>query len=232
MIRIAKVVNINDELEQGRIKIRIFPEMESLKEEDLPWARPMMSVYEKKNCIPEVDKILYVEINDDWTSFYYLDSIKYIISEYNYEEIKTILSEIEEISSFSYPNPDFRMNPNGFIEFFNKENSETGFIHPSGTYVVFKENGDYYIKNPEMFELHFSNGMLEIKNVTSIKFGEASDSGVLFSPLKEILDKIFTHTHSFSYSAGPTPAVGTTSASTQISTLSSDGIESSLIKLD
>lgn len=232
MIKIAKVVDIEDELEQGRIKVRIYPEMEDISNEDLPWARPMISSYEKRSLIPEIDKILYVDVNEDWTSFYYLDSVKYIISEYSYEEVKSILDNISEVNTFSYPDPDFKMNPNGFIEFYNKSNKETGFIHPSGTYVVFKENGDFWIKNPDMFELHFSDGALEVKNVSSIKFGTASDSGVLFSPLKEILDKIFTHTHAFNYNAGPTPAVGKTSQSLEIGSLMSSGIESTLVKLD
>ena len=236
MIRLAQVVDIQDVDEQGKIKIKIFPELTNIPEDSLPWAKPMMTNYEKKHCIPEVDSFLYVEINEEWTTFYYLDSVKFLVDNYKFAELKSLIQGIDEITSAEYPHPDFKMNPNGFIEFYNRENTETGFIHPSGTFVVFKENGDYYIKNPDMFEMHFSEGQVEIKNVSSIKLGDSSDSAVLYSPLKDILDSIKSHTHSFSYVAGVTPyslpSSGTTDTSSGLSGIDTTGIQSELVTLD
>lgn len=256
MIRMAKVLDINDQDKEGKIKVRIFPEFNDLPEKDLPWAQPMMSSYEEQSLIPVLNSFLYIEINDDWTRFLYIDSVPFIISHYAYNDIKEVLNSISEISSFDYPDPDFRRNPNGFIEFYNKKNKETGFIHPSGTFVVFKENGDYYIKNPDMFEMHFSEGQVEIKNVSSIKLGDSSDSAVLYSPLKDILDSIKSHTHSWSITlgglpegyvegdpvppnvlmAGPYPVTGslgtTNNASSGLSNIDTTEIQSELVTLD
>jgi len=266
MIKLAKVVEIKDPLEKGRIQVRVYPEFKELKKDDLPWAYPKMTVYNDVNFIPKIDSFLYLEISEDWVTFTYLDSVDYILNNYRYKEIKEILDEIDEVSSFEYPDPDFKINPNGFIEFFNKTNKETGYVHSSGTYVVFKENGDYYIKNPDLFEIHFSENKIEMKNLksftidgsaetnlsldiengkleltgitdvifkdsTNVALGGATESAVLYAPLKTILDTLLTHTHPFSYSAGPTPAVGTTEISPALTPLDPTTIESDQVTL-
>lgn len=148
------------------------------------------------------------------------------------------------------------MNPNGFIQFFNKSNTETGFIHPSGTYVIFKENGDYIIKNPNMFEINFSNNKVEINSVENINFtnsksitlGDSAtpDIAVLFAPLKTILGTLASHTHTWSQTLTPTtllsaaPGVpvtgtltvsGTSSASSDLSAIQTDLKGSEILNL-
>ena len=176
MIKIAQVINIQDPLEQGRIQVRVYPEFKEMKSSDLPWAFPNMTVYENRSCIPKVNSFLYIEVSEDWIKFTYLDSIDYILDNYRYGEVKEILDGIAEIETVNYPNPDFKINPNGFIEFYNQANTETGYIHPSGTFVVFKENGDYYIKNPDQFEMHFSENKIEMKNLEKFIIGDGVES--------------------------------------------------------
>lgn len=179
MIRLAKVIDIKDPLEKGRVKVRIYPELNGLKTDDLPWADPIMPVYNNVSLIPKLDSFLYTEVSDDWVEFKYSDSVDYILENYKYADVKETLDSIDEIESVNYPDPDFKINPNGFIEFYNKTNKETGYIHPSNTFVIFKENGDYYIKNPDMFEMHFSENKIEMKNLK--KFTVGSESGAEFS---------------------------------------------------
>jgi hypothetical protein len=230
MIRTAIVENIKDEKGFGRIQVRIIPELYHLTKDQLPWAKPKEHVSYKSQELPSVGDLVFAEINDDWTSFYFLKEAPFIAEQYPYSDIVEALKAIDELDNIEYPNPDFKLSSTGALEFYNKETGDRGYLHSSGTYILFKENGDLFIKKKEKFTLHFeaSSGKVFLKDVESFEIGGAGDNGVLYTPLKSILDTIFSHTHVTSCPAG----AGTASSSTSLATLSSSSIKAEKLKLE
>ena len=221
MRKLALVVDTNDEDKKGKARIRILPEMRNMKEEYLPWATPQhrdrSGASKEKSYIhqvPEINSLVYCEVSDDWTTFEYTSEIPYIGAKYSYEEnVDSILTSIEDLEEQTYPQPSYTATKDGTIQFINTDTGEQGLVHPSGTFLYIRPNGSVKVRSMETTLEILENGSIQVTgtnisflfdnenkkfiltDVDNVEIGGASDFAVLFSPLKEILEKLLEHNH-------------------------------------
>ena len=150
-LRTAKVIDTVDPDKEGKVKVQVLPEMKDVKSDDLfPWAKPykvLSGTQENvgKHEIPEIDSIVTVYVKDDkWVDFYYLDG-EYISGLYPYSKWDDIKSDMSEIASTNYPQPNFTAYKDGTVIFNNTESGDIGIYHSSGKYIVIDADGKVFI---------------------------------------------------------------------------------------
>ncbi len=220
--KIGKVTDNNDPDKLGRIQVLVIPELQDISESDLPWAKP---IYNSTNGtptdelryhnIPDVGSYVRLKISEDWTSFYYSQESLYFSSLYDYEDLYSQISDvIEDIGDNEYPQPQMQKDTDGFIQFHNTETGERGFIFPSGTALhiidstinLIGENGLKTIidtssnlitieSDSSTIEFDMDNNKIKFTDIEQVDIGSSADVLTLFSPLKEILEKLLDHNH-------------------------------------
>ena len=205
--RTAKVVDDNDPAVQGRIQVRIFPELIDVNEEHLPWARPMSSGTlgtgddTGKHSPPEIDSFIEVCIQDAyWKEIYYYPHGSFIPGKYIYPLASENISDIEEIESFDYPQPRLSHTKDGTTFFHNTETGDLGFKHSSGTYAVINSEGQLTIDTQGVkFQINADGELVTTVDKLIIngelQVGDGSDNIVKFNDLKNILELLLNHVH-------------------------------------
>lgn len=221
MRKMAKVIDNNDPDKIGRVLVQILPEMAELADNLLPWASP---IYHDTSglspeggfihAVPELNTYVYCEVSEDWTEFDYVSDLPYNPTLYPYEEtFEALGTAIEELEENTYPQPKFTKTQDGSVDFHNTETGERGFTHPSGAFVHVRSNGTMKLTSlgttlelmedgsfslsSENISFLFDNEnkKLILTDVVNMEIAGASDFAVLFTPLKEILEKLFDHNH-------------------------------------
>jgi hypothetical protein len=155
--------NAGDNVHLSRIRIRPTPEMNSIDESLLPWARPLFNEGMKdgnfSHSVPEKgSKVWCIFLDAYYKQGYYITG-QFIDGFFNWEGVKNVLeNKIDAIGSQVYPNPRFTQLPDGSIIFNNTATGEMGILHNSGTYAVINSKGGINIvavdkiiaKAPEM----------------------------------------------------------------------------------
>lgn len=226
------VIDNEDPLKLKRIKVNIPGILEGTKD-SLPWCFQYRSLFLGASAnsttfvIPEKNSKVVVEFPYDnpYTPFY--------VGEWE--------DEINHAPEFEvdYPNTYGFKDSTGNIYKVNKLKETLEFIHSSGTKINIEQNGDFTVEsqNNQTFKSAgdntFESTLHDIK-ADLIQLGGTSDSAVLFSALKSMLesliDAVAAHTHATTPPGPPTPP---TNASAITGTKTSiDAAESSKVKLD
>lgn len=151
--RTAVVIDDNDPDQLSKVKVRVFPELKDVEEDNLPWAKPYIgsdgtsSTY-GKHSPPEIGSFVRIKIQKNyWNegSFYYvrnefLDGIKFYDLWAN-----NIEGNISDLGGQTYPQPRFQYFPDGTCIFLNSETGETGIFHSSGSYAIFDKDGKPFL---------------------------------------------------------------------------------------
>lgn len=199
--RIGQVIDNKDPDKLGRVKVRIYPEFDTLEESSLPWAEPMN---EDDICIPsdskgvgsfripEIDSFLVIEIDPTWQEFHYSGRTP------NRKRTDVITNITDELSGFidgvgvSYPQPLYLIRTkDGAIGYHNTDTGEMGIVNKNGIYLRYDSDGNFEMGSKDGSKLYLgTDGSLSFS-------GKANgNSGlVLFEPLKEILEKLLDHIH-------------------------------------
>ena len=144
----AVVVDIKDNDKQGKIKLRILPELEKVDDELLPWAVPFISMCSTNrlmNDLPEINSTVRVLVDKYWKRFYYLSNA-YFYNIFQYNKVESVLSKVSVDTT--YENIKFNLYEDGGLEFHNKKDGSHGFIHKSGSYAIFDKNGSIVCETP------------------------------------------------------------------------------------
>lgn len=194
--RIAQVVDNRDPESLGRVKVRIFPEFETLEENALPWAEPMN---EDDSCmpgenvgtfrIPEENSFIVVEIDSTWQEFHYSGRTPNRKREGVYQNIVNDLTGKVDVDATA-PQPLHLMrSKDGVIAYHNTDTGEMGIVGKNGTFVSFDSDGNVVLGSNGKSKLTFDG--------TTLTFEGATNSGTiaLFDSLKEILEKLLSHNH-------------------------------------
>jgi len=224
LYRPAKVIDVADEDETGKIQVRIIPELKEVPDDLLPWASPRkqsttgISEEIGRHNVPDQDSVVIVVIyNESWSTIDYLEDGMSISEIYPYAKGIEDLGNIEEKEDFEYPQPRFERTKDGVVKAHDTEQGQLGLYHPSGLYVWINPAGELFVRkftrvlvsgeNVE-FEMNDEDGLVRIKTETveveadTYQVNDGSDSVVLFSPLEEIIEKLLEHTHTAP--SGPT----------------------------
>ena len=247
MIRTALIIDNVDPDKKGKIKGRIYPEMEEYQEDVLPWMRP---VYKSesgqskteliKHAVPEIGTFVVVEVSEDWTSFEYSQELVYIASAYDYD---TLISEIgdviTELETQTYPQPRMEKFADGSIHFHNTDTGEHGVVYSGSNYFYSNSLNDVSLKNESLvIKYTESTKKLEFTGMTSFEVDGDRDNAVMWSALNTFLGLVINHTHSFYYISGVAPyaLLETLGTSEKSSTFSGgdnrSDMKSAILKID
>jgi hypothetical protein len=162
--REAQVIDNNDPDKNGKVKVRILPEMLDFKETLLPWA----GIYHEGNdcsahSLPEKNSYVHVLI-EDWPfnkkiRIIYDDFIEGLYIYNNFS-----LSGVTELSTQTYPQPYFKKYKDGTIEFHNTSTGEYGILYKGGQYELYDSNGNYIV-NVKNKKLKFYNDTTSLKDI-------------------------------------------------------------------
>lgn len=138
----AQVMKIDDEDKQGKVQIKILPEME--KVEDFPWAMPFVTHLSEntlENDLPEENSIIRVLVDKTWKRFYYLPN-RYFYGLYDFSKISDTLedADLDNVDT-EYKNLHFRLFADGTLIFHNDSDGSHGLIQSTGSYTVFNADG-------------------------------------------------------------------------------------------
>jgi hypothetical protein len=171
----ATVIDNTDSDKIGRVKVKILPEFDDIRDSDLPWAKPFfnigMSVKEFNKRTPKKDSKVWVLADKYFEEIYYLSGV-FIDGFFDYASVKDKVDGIDEASSTASPNLDFIKFDNENILFHNIVNGDIGILHTSGTYIIIDKNGDGYgsfsdtkieIKTDGTYKIE-GNGTIECKS--------------------------------------------------------------------
>lgn len=200
----GKVVDINDPNKQGRIKVRILPWMDKIKEEDLPWCVPFcmnISDSSMSNDMPSVNSTIRILIDEYWKKFYYLPN-RYFYGLFDFSKIENKFDDVKDSEkSFldkTYENLKFRLYEDGGLDFHNVFDGSHGFIHKSGSFAIFDKYGSIVtqIKNNQTYT--FGNGtytlglLLQelIEDLSVLKTTDGQTTPQLTEQMAELLPKV------------------------------------------
>lgn len=197
--RIALVEDNRDPEQLGRVRVRIYPEFESLEQGSLPWAEPSI---DSDLCIkgdnktgafsiPEQGSFIVVDIDPTWQEFHYTG----LTPNRKREDVHTnITDELKNLmdTSPSYPQPLYLLRTkDGVIAYHNTDTGEMGIVNKEGVYLQYDREGSFLIGKKDGSNMKLTkNGELTFE-------GQVNEGGsmVLYDPLKEILEKLLTHIH-------------------------------------
>jgi len=139
---LAQVNNINDPDKKGRIRVKIIPHLQEVADTDLPWAVPFsssLSSSQMENDLPLVNTMIRVLVDNKWKRFYYLPNA-YFYELFNFDNVSDKLPN--DVSNKEYQYLSFKLYKDGGLEFHNNNSGDHGFIHKSGSYSIFDNDGN------------------------------------------------------------------------------------------
>lgn len=148
------VIDNNDPLKLGRVKVRVFPLMDEIKDEDLPWAEACFSGI---IMVPQVNNWVWVMFQEGdvhrpvwlgWSMPFGLsESINYVHGSLyeEYDKCENLAGDMFDENSVLYP---------------------VGRLvrHRSGSRIVLYEKGKIKVSNLQSYIIMHENGRLELGN--------------------------------------------------------------------
>lgn len=165
----ATLVSSDDPTKKGRVKIRIIPYMNDVKEEDLPWYDLLGNASSEEQTFKppkEGSIVLVLPTGNSYRNGYYL-APDFIEGFFNFDDIESSLSNIAELSDSSYQNIRFTLMENGNIEFYNRVSGEHGIYHSSGTYILIDSSGNLIINTTEQTKITGDNTLVMYQNLNT-----------------------------------------------------------------
>ena len=196
--RIAKVEDNRDPEQLGRVKVRIYPEFESLDVVSLPWADPFI----EDTClpgetagsfrIPEQGSFIIVLIDPTWQEFSYTGVTPVRERKDLFNQITNELSNLTD-ATVSYPQPIHLLKTkDGAIAYHNSDTGELGIVNKEGIHLLYDSQGNFKLGKKNGFNLIVkANGEFSFKGTVNSE----ESTLVLYKPLKDILEKLLDHVH-------------------------------------
>ena len=198
----AKVEDINDPDQKGRIQVRVLPQLKDVRKDLLPWYDPFEGTSTSEEMSfnpPKTGSLVLVKVTSSTfkSGFYY--SGVHTRNLFDYDVVSSSLSNIDEISDTSYPNVKFRLLEDGSIMFNNTNTGDLGIFHNTGSYSIIRFNGSLINYSVEAIRSYNDNASVEMKSnghvdydCTQINFNGDSKSFVTHTELNTALQSFKT----------------------------------------
>lgn len=168
----GKVVSVDDPLKLGRVKVRVYPIMDGVRDEDLPWAEPCFSGFLR---VPQVGNWVWVMFQEGnvyrpvWLGW----SIPFN------DTGEGGLSFVENLKGVSYDVQDF-IAKGMFEEVRGEYCSAYVFRHRCGSLFVMYDSKRVRLSNDAGAKVVlYENGRIEISNKAGAKIVLYEDGRVL-----------------------------------------------------
>lgn len=141
-LKTARVVSIDDESKQGKIRITIEPEFEDVEDRLLPWAIPLISNTSDSTMEfhpPKENSQVWVLVDKYYKRFYYISN-RYFYNLFDFSKTSGLLDKCEKIDK-EYKNLDFKYYLDGTLTFHNNSDGSSGIITSQGTLIYIDEDG-------------------------------------------------------------------------------------------
>lgn len=148
------VVDNNDPLRLARVKVRVYPIMDAISDEDLPWAE---ACFPGIIMVPQVGNWVWVTFQEGdvhrpvwlgWSMPFGLETpLEYVANALyeTYDKLENLAGDMANEEQAAYP----------YMRIIR---------HRSGSRIVFYEKGKIKIYNPRSYIVMHENGKLEIGN--------------------------------------------------------------------
>ena len=179
---LAKVVNNNDSAfpdkkKLGRVQVRLIPEMETIQDVDLPWAKPFMLPVANSYMIPEIGDVLYViSLDEFYKTLFYLDVAAFDAT----RNQQVAYQQAAKFATGQYPNLKVEQYKDGTCIFRDSTTGDIGVVHKSGTILAIGGDGKVYLQNDSG---SLKEGLLNLINVLTNAINGANWIGNTGSPL-------------------------------------------------
>ena len=143
----AKVVDIDDLDQKGKIQINIESKFKNFKEDLLPWAIPLLSNVSESTMNfnpPKVGSQIWVLVDKYYKRFYYLTN-RYFYNLFDFSKVSGLLDKCNKINT-EYKNLTFTYYEDGALIFHNNNDGSSGIINSQGTLLYIDEDGSF-VKN-------------------------------------------------------------------------------------
>lgn len=154
----AKVIDIDDKDQQGKIQINIESRFKNFKKDLLPWAIPLISDTSNSTMSfnpPSVGSQVWVLTDKFYKRFYYISN-RYFYNLFDFSKISGLLNKCNKINK-DYKNIRFTYFADGSLIFHNNNDGSSGIINSQGTYIYIDSEGSL-IKTINKDEIIDMNG--------------------------------------------------------------------------
>jgi hypothetical protein len=158
LFRESKVISTKDPEDLGRIQLRVYPELASVPEGDLPWCLPMASgPHDGDFSTPLEKQWVYCTVwNKYWSEISYLPFCMPDPKKPKFKDFKN--KYISKVGDYK-GTPDVQHTvgsilEDGFVTFHDTKESQHGILHPSGTYALINKEGEIFIKSVKKLTFH------------------------------------------------------------------------------
>jgi hypothetical protein len=158
----GKVLDVEDPLKLGRIKIQVYPAFYRLEKKFIPWATPAFSLFAGAGedtgsfCVPDVDSFVFV----------FFECGRYSQPVY-FAEAQTAQKGIPIESQSNYPSRKVWKTRQGLTVYIDESNNELSINHPSGTKIEIDSTGKVLIDSSSI-ELGSSLGKSKVLTTNSV----------------------------------------------------------------
>jgi hypothetical protein len=167
LLREAKVVNVIDPENLGRVQLRVYPELSEISpESDLPWAFPASGgIHGKSFGLPLKDQIITCFCwSRFWNEFSFLpfnitNPTEHLFTQWKEDQKPKITDMKDDPEEEHFVVKEYE---DGFTEFHDTKNGQHGYLHPAGTYTMIDTTGTVYSKLVEKFVMHNEDNTLRI----------------------------------------------------------------------
>jgi hypothetical protein len=167
LLREAKVINITDPEELGRIQLKIYPELAEIPDADCPWAFPASGgIHGKSFGLPLKDQFITCFCwSKYWNEFSFLPFSITNPTEHLFDDfMKNIRPLMKDIPA----DPEeehliVERYEDDFSEFHDTKNRQHGWVHPSGAHATINNLGDIFLWLVKSLAVHNGDDTIILK---------------------------------------------------------------------
>jgi hypothetical protein len=185
ILREARVIDTTDPEELGRIQVKIYPELAEIPDADCPWAFPASGgIHGKSFGLPLKDQIITCFCwSRFWNEFSFLPfnitkPTEHLFAEWEKNQKPKITDMKDDPEEEHFIVDEYE---DGFTVFHDTKNSQHGFLHPTGTFIVINKDGSVWVKSVKKYTFH--------NDEDDLFFEADSESGDLILKTKGSIDR-------------------------------------------
>jgi hypothetical protein len=167
LLREAKVVNVTDPEELGRIQLKVYPELAEIPDKDCPWAFPASGgMHGKSFGLPLKNQIITCFCwSRFWNEFSFLPFNITKPTEHLFDDFMKNVRPLMKDVPVDPKEEHFIVDryEDDFSEFHDTKNRQHGWVHPSGAHMTINNLGDIFLWLIKLLTIHNGDDSIILK---------------------------------------------------------------------